>query len=345
MGDTVIDVAGPWFEDFHVGLEFDAPAVTLTSGHAGFYLALTGDRLRLPLDHELARIVLGDGPPPVHPLLAISVAIGQTTWLSQRVKANLFYRGLALHWTVRIGDTLTTRSRVLALRQNRPQPGRAATGLVGLEVTTVNQRGERVMHCWRCPMIPCRDPNAVTGHADDLDGLGRDPLGAGAGDAALGTLLSSWRLERLVECWPQSLPPRATPIAAGQRYRIEARDTITMAPEFVRLTLNMAMAHTDARLAYTGQRLVYGGHVMAIAFAQVTRALPDLLTMTAWISCDHTAPAFEGDRVRTEVTVEQVEAVSHGLTHLTLRAIAFAARGEPETEIAVLDWRFRVLAR
>ncbi|MFO1455814.1 MAG: hypothetical protein U1F18_06185 [Steroidobacteraceae bacterium] len=41
-----IDVAGPWFEDFERGLEFEAPAVTLTEGLAAQYQALFGDRLR-----------------------------------------------------------------------------------------------------------------------------------------------------------------------------------------------------------------------------------------------------------------------------------------------------------
>ena len=49
-----MNVAGPYFEDFHRGLEFDAPAVTLTAGHAAFHQALFGDRLRLPLDHAIS---------------------------------------------------------------------------------------------------------------------------------------------------------------------------------------------------------------------------------------------------------------------------------------------------
>ena len=163
-----VDVGGPWFEDFAVGQAFDAPAVTLTAGHAALLHSLAGDRLRLPLDHHASAIVTGVDRPLAHPLLAINVAIGQSTWASQRVKANLFYRGLLLQRAVHLGDTLATATRVVALRQNRTQPGRAATGLVALEMTTHNQRGEEVLHFWRCPMIPCRDAEAATGHADDL---------------------------------------------------------------------------------------------------------------------------------------------------------------------------------
>jgi hypothetical protein len=66
--------------------------VTLTEGQAALYQAAFGDRLRLPLDH--ARAARSPGTAPLaHPLMAINIAIGQSTWASQRVKANLFYRG------------------------------------------------------------------------------------------------------------------------------------------------------------------------------------------------------------------------------------------------------------
>jgi acyl dehydratase len=330
MTDPLL-IAGPWFDDFHVGLEFDAPAVTLTDGHAAMYAALFGDRLRLPLDHATSARVTGAAAALAHPLLAINTAIGQSTWASQRVKANLFYRGLELLRPPRIGDTLRTLTRVVGLRQNRPQPGRPATGVVALEITTTNQHGEAVLHFWRCPMIPCRDPEARTGHADDLDAIG-----AAAPAAQLAARLPDWDL-RPTDAW---LGRRARDLVAGQRFAIEARDTVTSAPELVRLSLNMAMAHTDARLSYLGDRLVYGGHVVFTAFAQLTRALPNLLTVLAWDSCDHTAPVVEADRLRTMVTVVEVLPQARGAL-LKLGVETWAARGpvEQETETRVLDWK------
>ena len=73
---TATTIGGPWFEDFHHGLEFDAPAVTLTAAHAGIHQALFGDRLRLPLDHVASRTVTGQDAPLAHPLVAINIAIG-----------------------------------------------------------------------------------------------------------------------------------------------------------------------------------------------------------------------------------------------------------------------------
>ncbi len=320
----------PWFEDFTRGMEFDAPAVTLTAGHAAIYQAITADRLRAPLDHALAAALSGDARGLVHPMLAINLAIGQSTWASQRVKANLFYRGLVLRRAVHVGDTLYTRTKVVGLRQNRRQPGRAATGMVALELLTTNQRDETVLHCWRCPMIPCRDADADTGHADSLDALGSTP---DVGE--LQALLPAWDL-KATQRW---LGPRVADLADRSVIEIEPRDTITSAPELVRLTLNMAMAHTDATLSYLDQRLVYGGHTISLAFAQLTRALPNMLTLVAWESCEHTAPVVENDRVRSVVTVlERAQLPAGRGALLRLKVETFAARGAPETETRVLDW-------
>lgn len=323
-------VMSPWFEDFSRGMEFDAPAVTVTAGYAAVYQAITADRLRLPLDHALASELLGGGQGLVHPMLTTNLAIGQSTWASQRVKANLFYRGLVVRAPVQLGDTLYTRTKVVGLRQNRRQAGRAATGMVALELHATNQRDETVLHCWRCPMIPCHNPDADTGHADSLDALGNAPT-----RAELKSVLPAWKLQR-TQRW---LGPRAADFADRDVVEIEPRDTITSAPELVRLTLNMAMAHTDDSLSYLGERLVYGGHTISLAFSQLTRLMPNILTLVAWESCEHTAPVVENDRVRSVVTVLGREALAYDQgTLLRLKLETFAARGAPETEARVLDW-------
>ncbi|HEV3362885.1 MAG TPA: acyl dehydratase, partial [Acidimicrobiia bacterium] len=93
MNPTRVSLGGPWFEDLKHGQVFDdAPAVTLTDGLATLHQSLSGDRLRLPLDHELSRWVTGRSRPLAHPTLVCHVAIGATTAASQRVKGNLFYR-------------------------------------------------------------------------------------------------------------------------------------------------------------------------------------------------------------------------------------------------------------
>jgi acyl dehydratase len=79
-----------------------------------------------------------------------------------------------------------------------------------------------------------------------------------------------------------------------------------------------------------------------MAAAQISHALPNLLTLVAWRSCDHTAPVFEGDILRTEVTVEQTHPLPQGGL-VDLHALVYAERGdqapEPGRNIQVLDWR------
>src|SRR5580698_1918527 len=96
-------VTGPYFEELAVGQEFGGgTGLTLTSGLAAAHQAITGDRLALALDHPLCREVTGGGP-VAPPGLVWDVAIGQSTIVTQHVKANLFYRGLVFRRAPLIG--------------------------------------------------------------------------------------------------------------------------------------------------------------------------------------------------------------------------------------------------
>ena len=323
-------LSGPWFEDLELGLDFSAPGVTLTDGLATLHQAAFGDRLRLCLDHHLCRQVTGQDSALVNPMLLCNLTIGQTTWASQRVLGNLFYRGLLIRKPVFLGDTLRTCSRVVARRQNRRRQGRAASGMVVLEIEARNQRDELIMQFWRCPMVPCRDPEAETGCADDLQAfpaLREDEFLQAVPD---------WDLTRL----PVDGPGFAD-LQAGEELLVEAVDTVTLAPEVVRATLNLAMTHLDAEASLYGKRLVYGGHTISLAAAQVSRALPNLVTHLAWQHCNHTGPVFEGDRLQTRVRLLGVQPLdTGGLLHLQVITSALRNR-EPEP---VLDWEFRALS-
>jgi acyl dehydratase len=324
-----VAVGGPYFEDFELGQVFnDAPGLTLTTGHAAVHQALVGDRLRLALDGALSAAVTGAERPLANPSLVCDAAIGQSTGPTQRVLGNLFYRGLTLLRPVLVDDTLRTVTEVVGLKQNRPRADGSATGLVALRITTQNQRGEPVLDFWRCPMIPLRDPEARTGHADDFAGIP--------------TELDMAAVERAVPDWSYgTLRERIGPTTAlepGTVYEIEGRDTVTSAPELARLTLNIAKAHTDADAAPAGRRLVYGGFTISVAAAHLARALPGLATVLAWHGCDHLGPVFEGDVLRTELTVEAVHELDRGDAYLAdLRASVCAARDGEEQP--VLDWR------
>jgi acyl dehydratase len=309
---------GPYFDDLRVGQVFDtAPSMTLTSGAAATHQAILGDRLRLPLDAELSRAVTGAAGPLAHPGLVCDIAIGQSTLVTQRVKANLFYRGLNFHRFPVIGDTLTTRTEVVGLRQNSAKPGRAATGLAALRMTTVDQSGRFVLDFYRCAMLPLSPDAPDTGHADDLTAIG-------AGQQVPPDPTAGWTVDA-VRTSGRPVPGAVLSSTA---------DVVSSAPELARLSLNIAATHHDWRPG--GQRLVYGGHTIGLALAQAARLLPDVLTVLGWESCDHTGPVHEGDTLFSELHVETVG--SDG--RLGLRSLVYAV-GEPDRQ--VLDWRFTAL--
>jgi acyl dehydratase len=129
--------------------------------------------------------------------------------------------------------------------------------------------------------------------------------------------------------------PHLAELEPGQTFLVEAGETVTGAPELARLTLNVAMAHTDATGSAHGRRLVYGGHTISVAAAHATRALPAIATIVAWRRCDHLGPVFEGDVLRTSLTVETC--APSGLVEL--RAQVGAER--PGEDLSpVLDWSF-----
>ncbi len=342
------EAAGPFFEDLHVGLRAAAaPAVTLTDGLAVSHRAILGGRLRLALDAELCRAVTGEPGLLADPQLVCDVAIGQSTLLTQRVIANLFYRGLAFRRLPRIGDTLRTVTEVVALRQTSAKPGRPATGLAALRIRTVDQHDRPVLDFHRCAMLPLRDPQGESGRADDLAAVGADEPAA----ARLGALFAGWDLgaSRAATDGGPAADGGAAALAAGTAWAVDAGDVVSSAPELARLSLNVAAAHHDAASTGSGRRLVYGGHTIGLAAAQATRVLPDLLAIVAWHGCDHLAPVFEGDTLTSRIELERAESLGGDgadgrLLHLRSRVRARRADGDGAEPVEVLDWRFVAVA-
>jgi acyl dehydratase len=325
---NICGVSGPYFDDLEVGQVFDtAPSMTLSQGAAGAHQAILGDRLRLPLDAQLTYAVAGATTALAHPALVCDVAIGQSTLVTQRVKANLFYRGLTFHRFPVIGDSVFTRTEVVGLKQNSAQPGRAPTGLAALRLTTVDQIGRLVLDFYRCAMLPL-STERETGRNDDLTNIGADL-------AVLADPTVDWD----AEAYRTRVPGAHFDSGLAGSVLQSSADVVTGAPELARLTLNIAATHHDWRVG--GQRLVYGGHTIGLALAQATRLLPNLVTVLGWESCDHTGPVHEGDTLYSQLHVDAAEPLPHGRGGvLKLRSLVFAV-GEADRQ--VLDWRFTAL--
>ncbi|WP_430336294.1 MaoC family dehydratase [Rhodococcus sp. ACT016] len=324
-------VGGPYFDELTVGTVFDtAPGVTLTDGLAAAHQAILGDRIRLALDTHLSRAVTGAPTAVANPGLVCDIAIGQSTLATHHVKANLFYRGLRFHRFPHLTDTLYTRTEVVGLRENSARPGRRSTGLAALRMTTTDQDGRTVLDFYRCAMLPLSDgpdPARVV-HADDLSAIG-------SSDTPAWSVPESWDLNAYRD---RVSGRHFSPDLVGAEFA-GSGDVVTSAPELARLSLNIAAVHHDERIV--GSRLVYGGHTIGIALAQTTRALPNLVTVLGWRSCDHTGPVQEGDTLTSTLQVVHAEPIGQWWA-VQLRSVVHA-HGVTGADRPVLDWEFTAL--
>jgi acyl dehydratase len=328
MSSETILVGGPWYDDLSVGDVFgSAPGVTLTDGLAAAHRAIVGGRLHLASDADLSRKVAGVALAP--PALVWDTSIGQSTLVTGRAIANLFYRGLVLRRHPAIGDTLRTTTRIVGLRAAAARPGRSPRGLVVMQIVTVDQSGSVVLDYHRCALLPARE-GATLKTGGELEPP-PPPLDA----ASLSPAIHTWNLAAFRAGVPG---PHFAAITPGASWRIEPGDVVSSAPELARLTLNLAAVHHDSTAAADGERLVYGGHTIGLAAAHVARALPALVTFLGWASCDHTGPVHEGDTLTSEIAVETCEALpAGGLVHLRVQVEARRAGSDARTP--VLDWR------
>ncbi|UDL91812.1 hypothetical protein LGH82_11540 [Mesorhizobium sp. PAMC28654] len=325
---SAIGIDGPFYDDLRIGDRFDtAPAMRLTDGLAAVHHAIVGGRLRLAFDADLSASVTGSQQPFAAPALVWDIAIGQSTLVTQRAIANLFYRGLFFRRAPSIGDTLKTATTVIGLRPASAKPGRPSRGLVTMRIATSDQDDRPVLDFCRCAMLPARqaEDSGAQGETD----LPRPELTAMQAAAAV----ESWNLEAYRKA-VHGL--HFNDLRAGTVHRLAGGDVVSSAPELARLTMNLAAIHHDS--TQSGQRLVYGGHTIGLAAAQLTRVFPSLVTILGWHDCDHLGPVHEGDTLHSEITVERCEALPSGggLVHLRSFARATNLSGKVSD---VLDWR------
>ena len=95
------------------------------------------------------------GKPLVDPTFALALVTGQgVTDISQNVFANLGWDEVRLPAPVFEGDTIYSRSEVLEKRESRSRPN---VGIVRVETTGYNQKGETVITFKRTIMVYKRD--------------------------------------------------------------------------------------------------------------------------------------------------------------------------------------------
>jgi acyl dehydratase len=129
-----------FFEDIDVGEEYESPGRTVTETDIVLFAGLSGDYNVLHTDAEFMKSSIF-GERIAHGLLGLAIQAGLFTRATQAY-ATLAFVGLRWKFKapIKIGDTIRLRARV-ATKKEISSPGR---GLITLERTVLNQRGEIV---------------------------------------------------------------------------------------------------------------------------------------------------------------------------------------------------------
>lgn len=316
----MIPLDGPYYEELRVGQEMPRqPSVVIDDGMAALYQSMVGERLPMVMDPSVCEAVTGRPGRLASSALLMHLSIGHSTTLTRRAIANLFYRDVRLLKPVFVGQSVATTVTVAALADSRPRPGRPHRGKVLVDIVTTAD-GEPAVTYQRAPLLP-QQGDAQPGHDDDL---GTPPPLDLASYADL-----------VPTHWDFSPLGAGTEWQPGTTVADPARDVVDNALALVRLTNNLAMVHRDADESPYSQRLLYGGHVVGLAQASLSRVLPGMATVVGWHGCDHTGPAFEGDQVSFRHTLLDVTPAGSGRA-FAVQVEGFAHRTtEPEK---VLDW-------
>ncbi len=146
---------GRFFEDFEVGQVFRHwPGRTIGEADCSWFALLTMNQHPLHSDAHYAETYTQHKQRVVAGPLVFSLVIGMTVAdVSGRAIANLEVDQLRHEKPTFIGDTLYARSRVLDKHESR----QGDRGVVTVETTGTNQRGETVCSYVRKVLVPRRN--------------------------------------------------------------------------------------------------------------------------------------------------------------------------------------------
>jgi acyl dehydratase len=142
---------GRYFEDFVVGDIYEHPlSRTITSTDNIWFTLLTQNTASVHFDHVYAAQT-EFGQPLVNSTFTLALVAGQSVSdVSQNVFANLGWTDITLPAPVFEGDTVSSWSEVLGLRESKSRPD---VGIVTVRTEGVKQTGRTVLVFTRTVMV------------------------------------------------------------------------------------------------------------------------------------------------------------------------------------------------
>lgn len=312
---------GRFFEDYRIGDEIvHAVPRTVTEGDRALYTALYPTRFALYSSDAFARRS-GLLKSPIEDIAAFHVVFGKTVPdISLNAVANLGYAEGRFLLPVYPGDTLTSTSQVIGLRET----SNARSGVVWVRSTGRNQRGEAVLSYCRWVMVRKRDADAPAPAVVVPD---LAPAVAAA-DLVVpqGLDFSGYDFALAGERW------RWGDYEIGEKIDHVDRVTIEEAEHMLatRLWQNTAKVHFDATAREDGKRLIYGGHVISLARALSFNGLANAQIVAAINAGAHANPCFAGDTVGAwSEILDKADTSSPGVGALRVRLVATKGGAAP----------------
>jgi 2-methylfumaryl-CoA hydratase len=311
---------GNFFEDFQIGMRIQHPVPrTIHGGDLSMYIALTGDRRPLSSSSEFAHS-MGLPREMVHDLLGFHIVFGKTVGeVSLNAVANLGYAKVLFHRPIHPGDTVHAESEVIGLREL--SNGKA--GIVWVTSRGLNQKGQEVVSFHRWVMVNKRDTMTKSG----IDQPPTLPELVQPSEIPVPGNLNMQRFRDLQ--WATGGQYLWEDYEVGERIHHVDGMTIEESDHMqaTRLYQNLAKVHFDQhQMAQSrfGRRLMYGGHVISVAYALSFNGLENLVRMAAWNSGAHANPTFAGDTLYawTDVLDKAELPGKKGLAALRLRLVA-----------------------
>ncbi len=310
---------GNFFEDFEIGQTIThATPRTLTYGDAALYTALCGARFAVQASDAFAQTI-GYQAAPLDDLLVFHTVFGKTVPdISLNAAANLGYADCRFLEPVYPGDTLSTTSEIIGLKQN--SSGR--TGVVYVRSTGRNQHGGVVLDYVRWVMVNKRDPESPAPETV------LPKLSEQVAPDALAAAVPALSIEGYDDALAGS-PHRWGDYQPGER--IDHFDGMTI--EEAEHQMATRLYHNTARVHFNqhaekdgrfGRRLVYGGHIISLARALSFNGLANAFHITAINAGRHTGPVFAGDTIFawTEVLAREEVPERSDVGALRLRTVA-----------------------
>jgi len=283
---------GNYFEDFKLGQVIaHATPRTVTTGDVALYTALYGPRFAVQSSDAFAKAI-GYKAAPIDDLLVFHIVFGKTVPdVSLNAVANLGYAELRFLKAVFPGDTLSSTSEVIGLKENSNKQ----TGVVYVRTTGRDQTGAPVLEYVRWVMVKKRD-EAAAAPAPHVP-----TLKAAVEPSELGVALPSLTLDG----YDTALSGNAARFGdyeVGEK--IDHLDGMTLEEAehqiATRLYQNTAKVHFNLHEQAQGRfkrRLIYGGHIISLARGLSYNGLENAFHVAAINAGRHVSPAFAGDTV------------------------------------------------